>query len=160
MGKAGDAKIPGELLGDYQVSAELENSTCGQGALGSQEHWAFNVRLSHQGPDLYWLNGREAISGSISADGTSFGFDTRLKVQATPARQGRLGCVIWRSDLASGKFVGRGSDVSGFSGNIKFTYTPEGNSDCTPLIGVSDGFAGLPCEMSYSMRAVRGAPKP
>ncbi|HMJ12595.1 MAG TPA: hypothetical protein VK524_14320 [Polyangiaceae bacterium] len=155
MGRAGDAKIPGELLGDYSVKAELQNSTCGEGALGSQEEWQFDVRLSRKGSLLYWLNGREAISGNIAADGVSFAIETNVKVEALSPGRGRLGCTIWRSDRTSGKLMGQAEDVPGFTGQLGFAYTPEGNSDCTELMGVAGGFAGLPCEMTYAYSAVR-----
>lgn len=155
MGKAGDAKIPGDQLGSYHVLAELQDSTCGEGALGSQPHWEFDVKLSRQGSYLYWLNGREAISGTIGSDGASFQFDTRIKVQASEAAKGRPGCTIWRSDSAAGKFAGQGTEIPSFTGNLSFSYAPEANSDCTDWVGVSGGFVGLPCQMTYAMRATR-----
>jgi hypothetical protein len=155
MGKAGDAKIPGDLLGDYAIEAELESSTCGEGALGSQERWNFDVRLSRQGSALYWLNGREAISGLISSDGASFAIETTVRVQAQPAGRGHPGCAIWRADRTTGKLLGQGSDVPGFTGELAFAYAPEQKSDCSQLLGVEGGFAGLPCEMSYRYTGVR-----
>ena len=155
MGKAGDAKIPGELLGDYDVQAQLQESSCGEGALGSSDTWEFDVRLSRQGSAVYWLNGQEAISGGIAADGVSFTINTTVKVPMRAAAKGRLACNMWRSDLTSGKFLGQGTDIPGFSGTLQFAYAPEANSDCTDLIGVEGGFAGLPCEMSYVYEAVR-----
>jgi hypothetical protein len=154
MGKAGDAKIPGDLLGDYSVEAELESSTCGEGALGSEPSWNFDVRLSRSGSALYWLNGQEAISGKVSADGV-FSIETNVKVQTQAAGRGHPGCVIWRLDRTSGKLVGQGTDVPGFTGKLRFAYAPEQNSDCSELLGVSGGFATLPCEMTYGYAGVR-----
>ncbi|HEY6561468.1 MAG TPA: hypothetical protein VI072_29545 [Polyangiaceae bacterium] len=154
MGTAGDAKIPGDLLGDYSVEAELESSTCGEGALGSEHSWKFDVRLSRSGSALYWLNGQEAISGVIDAEG-AFTIETNVKVQTQAAGRGRLGCVIWRMDRTSGKLVGQGADVPGFTGKLRFGYAPEQNSDCSELLGVSGGFATLPCEMTYGYAGVR-----
>jgi hypothetical protein len=155
MGKAGDAKIPGDPLGSYHVVGELQDSTCGEGALGSTPRWEFDVRLSRQDSYLYWLNGKEAISGTIGSDGLSFQFATRIKVQASEAARGRLGCTIWRGDSAAGKFAGQGTDVPSFTGNLTFAYQPEANSDCSEWVGVSGGFAGLPCQMTYAMEATR-----
>jgi hypothetical protein len=159
MGKAGDAKVPGEPLGHYRVTADLQSSTCGEGALGSERKWQFEVRLSKQGSDLYWLNGREAIAGTIESDGVSFGFDTRIRVETSAAARGRFGCAIWRADSADGKFVAQGSEVTGFSGRLGFTYSPEANSDCSELIGVPGGFAGLPCAIEYAIAAERTSTK-
>jgi hypothetical protein len=157
MGKAGDAKIPGDPLGSYHVVADLQGSTCGEGALGSKPRWEFDVKLSRQGSYLYWLNGREAISGTIASDGASFQFATRIKVEASEAGKGRAGCTIWRDDSAAGKFAGQGTEVPGFTGSLSFAYAPEANSDCSEWLGVSGGFVGLPCQMSYGIQATRTA---
>ncbi len=155
MGGGKDAKIPGDELGTYHVIGSLESSTCGPGALGSSDLWEFDVRLSRDGNDLYWLNGEEAIPGRIAADGTSFAFDTRAVVQAVPAEKGNPGCAIVRSDTANGSLSSSSTDVSNFTGRMRFGYMPQAGSDCTPLVGVEGGFAFLPCEMSYLVKADR-----
>jgi hypothetical protein len=152
-----DAKIPGEALGTYHVIAALETSTCGPGALGSTDLWEFDVKLSRDGNDLYWLNGEEAIPGRIAADGTSFAFDTRAVVQAIPVGKGHPGCAIVRSDTANGTLSSASVDVASFSGRMRFGYMPQAGSDCTTLVGVEGGFAFLPCEMSYLVKADRTA---
>jgi hypothetical protein len=150
-----DAKIPGDALGTFHVIAALETSTCGPGALGSTDLWEFDVKLSRDGNDLYWLNGEEAIPGRIAADGTSFAFDTRAVVQAVPAGKGNPGCAIVRTDTANGALSSTTTDVASFTGRMRFGYMPQAGSDCTPVVGVEGGFAFLPCEMSYLVKAGR-----
>ncbi len=157
VGGGKDAKIPGEPLGTFHVIGQLEASSCGPGAVGSSDVWEFDVRLSRDGADLYWLNGAEAIWGSVAADGTSFSFDTQVAVPAIEAGKGQPGCTIIRSDSASGSLSSPSLDVRSFTGRLRFGYMPQGGSDCSPLMGVEGGFSMLPCEMSYLVEATRTA---
>jgi hypothetical protein len=150
-----DAKIPGEPLGTYHVVGSLDASTCGPGALGSSDVWEFDVKLSRDGNDLYWLNGQEAIYGRIAADGVTFAFDSRVEVPSVDPGPGYPGCVVVRTDTASGKLSSASVDVTSFGGLLRFGYAPQAGSDCTPLVGVDGGFAGLPCEIGYDLAADR-----
>lgn len=158
VGGGKDAKTPGESLGTFHVIGQLESSTCGPGALGSTDLWEFDVRLSRDGNDLYWLNGAEAIPGRIAADGVSFAFDTRVAVEAIAPAKGQPGCTILRNDSANGSLSSSSTDVSSFDGRMRFGYMPAAGTDCTGLVGVEGGFAGLPCEMAYLIEAARSAP--
>ncbi len=160
MGNGNDPHLPGEALGQFRVTANIEESTCGPGALGSTDVWEFDVQLSRRETDLYWLNGQEAIPGRLAADGVSFAFDTRVAVTVAPAGKGAAGCTVVRSDQASGTLKPSGPEVVGFQGRLRFGYSAQATSDCTPLVGVEGGFATLPCEMAYELDAVRtAAPK-
>jgi hypothetical protein len=161
MGNGSDPHLPGEGLGQFRVTANIEESTCGPGALGSTDVWEFDVHLSRRETDLYWLNGQEAIPGRLAADGVSFTFDTRVSVPVSAAGKGSAGCTMTRSDQASGTLRPAGTEVLGFEGRLRFAYSPQPTSDCTPLVGVEGGFASLPCEMAYELEAVRtAAPSP
>jgi hypothetical protein len=160
-GNGNDPKVPGEPLGRFHVSAHIDGTTCGAGALGSSDVWEFDVQLSRRETDLYWLNGEEAIPGRLSSDGVSFAFDTRVAIQVAPPGKGSAGCTMLRSDQASGTLEPAGAEVVGFSGRLRFGYAEQPSSDCAPLVGVEGGFATLPCDMSYRLDAVRTtAPKP
>jgi len=152
-----DPKIPGNELGTYHVTGHLGASSCGPGALGSSDLWEFDVKLSRDGHDLYWLNGKDVVPGRIAADGVSFAFDSRSVVQAEVAGKGKPGCTIVRTDKASGALHEQGTDVTGFDGLMRFGYTADPTSDCSDFIGVEGGFDGLPCEMSYQVDAARTA---
>ena len=147
----GDAKVPGEPLGTFEVIAELDASTCGSGALGSTDLWEFEVQLSKDFDQLFWLNGREVIPGRIASDGESFEFDTRVQVEVLEPEPGILGCTLNRQDRASGQLDYQDEAVRSFSGRLTFAYIPTSDSDCSPLIGVEGGFSALPCEMKYDL---------
>ncbi len=152
-----NAKIPGNELGTYHVTGKLDSSTCGPGALGSTDVWEFDVKLSRDGTDLYWLNGQDVIPGRIAADGVTFAFDARMVVPVEQAGKGKTGCTIVRHDSASGELGGNGSDVPSFDGRMRFGYTADPSSDCTDLLGVEGGLSMLPCDMSYIIGATRTA---
>jgi hypothetical protein len=152
-----DAKIPGEELGEYQVAAELDSSSCGPGALGSTESWQFVVRLSRDGPDLFWLNGTEVVHGEVAPDGVSFTFETPVRVQLRPPRGNQPGCAVVRTDRAAGRLSDPGLDVCSFTAELSYHYAAEDGSDCSSLLASPAGLATLPCEMTYSLRATRTA---
>lgn len=149
-----DPKAPGDQLGSFLVSALMDDSTCGEGALGSPDKWEFSVKLSKDGDALYWLNGKEAIVGDLEADGVSFNFDTHIVIPAIPPGKGQIGCNMSRSDKARGK-LSNADDATEFAGDLDYEFTPSVESDCSPLIGVEGGFAMLPCAMHYEMTASR-----
>ena len=150
-----DAKVPGEPLGKFHVVGTMDSSTCGPGALGSSDVWEFDVKLSRDGNDLYWLNGQEPIYGRIAADGVTFAFDTRVAVPTVDPSPGYPGCVVVRTDTASGKLDSATGEVTQFAGLLRFGYTAQAGGDCTPVVGVEGGFSALPCEMGYDLAATR-----
>jgi hypothetical protein len=155
FGKVDDAKAPGDLLGIYGVTGELDESSCGEGALGASERWSFDVKLTRYEDDLYWLNGAEAIVGSIGKDGRSFSFETRVEKEVQPAERGRPACIVARDDRASGRLSDSGTDVESFEGELEFGYRALEGADCTSWIGTPGSVARLPCSMSYTMSAER-----
>lgn len=149
-----DSKIPGDELGSFHVVGRMDVSSCGPGALGSKDVWEFDVKLSRDGDDLYWLNGQEPIYGRIAADGVTFSVESQSAI-TTRAPKGALpGCTVIRRDLASGVLQG-GAAVSGFAGDLRYGYAPTADSDCTDLVGVDGGFSQLPCEIGYDMTAAK-----
>ena len=152
-----DAHVPGDELGQYHVAASLEASDCGQDALSAPEHWEFDIRLSRDANDLFWLNGAEVIPGQIAADGASFEFLTQVAVEIDPSEGNHPGCTVLREDHATGRLVGSGNEITGFSGTLTYGYVAESDSDCTAIVGAPGGVAALPCEMSFSMQAARTA---
>jgi hypothetical protein len=157
FGKVDDAKQPGDLLGTYEVTAELAQSTCGTGAFGSTERWRFQVKLSRYERDLYWLNGREAIVGSIGKDDRSFSFDSRVDVDIPPEESGDAECRIRREDSASGKLSDEGVDVEEFDGELSFRYGIIDDSSCEGFLLSPGAPARLPCTIGYTMSAVRSS---
>jgi hypothetical protein len=157
FGKVDDAKQPGDLLGTYDVSASLEQATCGSGAFGSTESWRFQVKLSRFESDLYWLNGREAIVGSIGKDGRTFSFDSRVDVDIPPEESGDAECRIRREDSATGKLSADGIDVETFEGELSFRYGIAGDSNCDGFLLTPGAPARLPCTIGYTMTGARAS---
>jgi len=154
-GKVDDAKQPGDLLGTYDVAASLDQSSCGPGILGASEKWRFQVKLSRFQHDLYWLNGREAIVGSIAKDGRSFVFESGIEVDIPVEQGGDPECRIARDDVAEGKLSDDSTSVESFEGTLSFSYRPLDASVCESWLLTPDAPARLPCSIAYSMDATR-----
>ena len=134
---------PGEALGTFQVSANQATNDCGQGALGAPATWTFPIRLSRQGDTLYWINGAEAIAGTLAPDGQSFAFETTVRVELNSKNP----CSVLRQDQAVGKLQTTDDTVTGFSAWMSFTFqAEEGHCEI-------DGLPVLPCAMRYEMTA-------
>lgn len=152
-----DAKVPGELLGTYAVTADLGKDECGADLLGVEDPWRFQVRLSRSADALYWLNGREAISGSIDDAAETFQFSSRVDVPVRSPKQGDPGCTVSRVDRAFGKVRLAERELTRFEGVLEFEYHEKSASECFEIIGIPGGFMGLPCKLSYTMSAEREA---
>jgi hypothetical protein len=155
--KVDDAKAPGDLLGIYQVTGELTESTCGEGALGAGESWTFEVKLSRMENDIYWLNGKETIVGDIASDGRSFSIVSQVAVTVSEPGRGKSGCQVLRHDKAKGKLSDDGAEVESFEGTLGFSYEAVAGSDCSEWVGSPGAVAALPCALSYDIEAERSA---
>ena len=143
----GDPYVPGEYLGAYHVSGTLQVADCGT-ALGSPATWSFDVQLSRADYELFWLNGREAISGRVAADGVSFTIETKVDVPLEP--DSPLGCTIARADRAAGRLSSATLDVPSFEGTLEYTYDAAPNADCSAYVDAA-GFSRLPCRVGYAL---------
>jgi len=157
IGRAEDAHEPGDRLGTFHATGTLASDTCQAGLLGVTSNWAFDVKLSRQGDTIYWLNGQEAIPGSIAKDGVSFNFTSGVEVTLQAARGAQPGCVIARSDAAHGVLSSSSTDVPSFKVEMSFAYAAEPGSQCAGWVGVQGGFASLPCGVRYALTAERTA---
>ena len=154
FGKVDDAKAPGDLLGVYSVVGTLDDTTCGAGALAAEDPWSFEVKLSRYQRDLYWLNGREAIVGSIEKDGRSFAFDTRVEIEVQAPLRGHPGCVISRVDRARGELSADDTDVESFEGSLSFDFSATPGSDCLDWMA-AESVPQIPCSVDYELDADR-----
>lgn len=158
LGKGQDAHEPVDRLGTYHATGKLVSDSCQAAVLGVSNDWQFDVKLSRDEHTLYWLNGAEAIPGTIAQDNVSFGFESGVEVTLQAPRGAQPGCVIARSDSASGKLSSSSTtDVRRFSAEMSFVYTARQGSQCAGFVGVEDGFVGLPCKVTYSLKAERTA---
>jgi hypothetical protein len=160
VGHGQDAHEPGDRLGTYHVTGALMSDGCQAAVLGVTPNWAFDVKLSREADTLYWLNGEEAIPGTIAADGKSFDFVSGVQVTLEAAQGVHPGCIVDRSDAGNGKLSSSSTDVKSFSIELSFAYAQESGTQCAGFVGVEGGFAGLPCTVSYAMTAERTALPP
>ncbi|MEO8900822.1 MAG: hypothetical protein ABI488_04180 [Polyangiaceae bacterium] len=160
LGRGQDAHEPGDRLGTYHATGALVSDTCQASVLGVTPNWVFDVKLSRQADTLYWLNGEEAIPGTIASDGKSFDFESGVEVPLAAAQGVNPGCIVDRTDVASGKLSSSSTDVKSFSVDMSFVYAAQAGTQCAGFVGVEGGFAGLPCKVSYGLTAQRSALPP
>ncbi|HKO48159.1 MAG TPA: hypothetical protein VJV79_10575 [Polyangiaceae bacterium] len=161
VGRAQDAHEPGDRLGTYHATGKLVSDSCQAGVLGVSSDWQFDVKLSRERYTLYWLNGEEAIPGTIANDGVSFDFQSGVEVLLQAPKNPHPGCVIERSDKASGALSSSSTtDVPRFTVDMSFNYAVKSGSQCSSFVGVEGGFMGLPCQVSYKLNAQRTALPP
>ena len=162
LGHAQDAHEPGDRLGTYHATGKLVTDSCQAAILGVSSDWQFDVKLSRESHTLYWLNGQEAIPGTIANDGVSFGFQSGVEVSLLAPRGAQQpGCVIERTDSASGKLASSSTtDVPNFAADMSFSYAVKSGSECAGFVGVEGGFTDLPCQVSYKLDAKRTALPP
>ena len=159
FGKVDDAKAPGDLLGMYQVTGKLANSSCGDAALGAGAIWNFQVKLTRFDSNIYWLNGQETLSGEIANDGRTFSIQSDVQVTISEPGRGRPGCVVMRRDDAEGKLSDSGDDVESFEGTLSFSYAAVSGSDCSDWVGSQGAVDSLPCSLRYDLDGKRMDPK-
>jgi hypothetical protein len=159
--KVDDAKAPGDMLGMYDVTGKLASSTCGDGALGAGNTWNFQVKLTRQENDIYWLNGQETLVGDIANDGRSFSIQSGVQVVVSQPGRGQPGCAVNRRDDAEGKLSDSGTDVESFEGTLGFSYESAKGGDCSEWVGTEGAVAVLPCSLTYALDGLRSnkAPK-
>lgn len=146
-----DPKQPGEVLGFFSVDGKLTDDTCGAESLRAPDKWTFDVKLSRDGGAFYWLNGREAIVGDIDKSGR-FGFRTHIDVTIAAKRGAYKGCVMVRSDVASGLL----KNDDALSGELTYAYSEKSGTDCSEFqTGIEGMPVQLPCELTYSLAGAR-----
>ena len=150
-----DAHHPGTKLGTFHVDAAVTANSCGQGALGESDAWAFDVLLSRGDRALYWDNGHEIITGSLGVDEQTFAFESAVEMNMRDMGSHAPACSVRRTDGATGELDAATADVTGFKGTLAYSFAATSGSDCGDLDGVV--FESLPCAMEYSLDAIRTA---
>jgi hypothetical protein len=148
-----NAHHPGTDLGSFQVTGTITTNSCGAGALGEQDIWAFPLRLSRAEGILYWDNGQAVIPGTLEADGVTFSLDTSVIMNMRdPNKVGPLPCSVSRADHAEGTLSSATDPVSSFTGELTYQFSPTAGSSCDDLVnGAAPVLAALPCMMSYAL---------
>lgn len=145
---------PGEEIGTYAVAASLEESSCGEGALGMTKTWGFDVELSKDGDIVYWDAGGGVVEGEL--DEEQFSFESKVIIDMRQgAPEGFAPCSIERVDLASGRLAS-GEDPESFEGEMKFGFSATEGSNCADLVqGPNAILLTLPCKAKYALSAER-----
>ncbi|QQR89235.1 MAG: hypothetical protein IPJ88_13615 [Myxococcales bacterium] len=163
---------PGESLGDYKVSATLNENTCGSTAFAFQEAFSFALELRVEKPTLYWVQSNfPAVAGSIDNDGN---FRVQLvsswALSPDDPEAEVAGCTLEQKDTVTGIFELSASPDAGLSENTEpliqgpdqweaeqsILYSPVSGSDCSLLLTQNGGsFAEIPCRLDYDLLGTR-----
>jgi len=138
----------------FRVSAALADNACGSGAIQVDDDWSFKVRLKKDDTTLTWYDVETGTSteGSTS-DGKFSVADTNTFV-VTAATLSSVGCTVRRHDAYTGDVtLDSSGNLAKLEGDIMFKYTQGTGYDCDPLIGATNGFDDLPCEVDYTFIA-------
>lgn len=144
-------------LGAFDVTATLKATTCGVGALGMANQWAFIVGLGRDGTTATWDVGGGPITGSADASGLELSFDAKLVIDMRKEGDGEHSdlpaCSIERQDFAKAILDDAGHPES-FSGTLTYSFSPTTGSNCADLfVGNTAQFAALPCTAQYGVTA-------
>jgi hypothetical protein len=142
-------------LGAFDVVATLKATSCGVGALGMANQWAFVVGLGRDGAAATWDVGGGPISGSADGSGLELSFDASFVIDMRKEGDGGHNdlpaCKIERRDLATA-ILDDAKDPRTFSGTLTYTFTPTTGSNCADLfVGNTAQFAELPCTAQYGV---------
>lgn len=153
-----DPYNPGAALGTFHVTATLTSSTCG----AVPDPWEFDVRLSHEGSRLYWIQGGAPISGLVddSAKVVLSATDQHV-LRPADAKTKTAACSVLREDQLDVALAGDSeapladvSDTTRLAGKLVYRFSPTSGSDCTDQTTELGGdFAALPCEVQYDVAA-------
>jgi hypothetical protein len=152
-----NAHHPGTDLGTFQVTGSSIANTCGEGALGEQQTWPFTVKLARDTSNVFWDNGQAVIAGALASDGVSFSFDSGVVMDMRPPENtGLPPCSLSRTDHAAGTLGSTGTDVTSFSGQLTYQFSPTAGSRCDDVVsGPTALVATLPCGFGYQLTAQR-----
>jgi len=139
----------------FKVTAALADSTCGTGAADAKDDWNFEIRLKKNDSTLTWYD----VTNSTSTDGTisddKFSVSDANDYVVTSASATSVGCTVRRHDSYTGTpTLDKSGTITKLEGDIVFKYSQVTGYDCDPLIGATDGFDDLPCEVDYTFAAV------
>lgn len=156
-----DAYQPGHQLGTFHVVGTRTRNQCGEGALGTEPTWEFDVDLARDKGALYWDNGAQVLTGTLGDDDRTFSIEATVVVDMrTEDHPGYTPCSIERRDAVQGT-LSEGEDVDAFAADLTYDFAPTAGSVCDDLVlgsetqGDAPVFAALPCGIAYALDAHR-----
>ena len=148
----------GGELGTFHVEATATENECGEGSLGMESAWAFDVELARQEQELHWDNGYDVVIGALEEDEQTFAFDSAFDMDMRTEEDPSWlpPCKIRRIDTATGKLSSSTEDVESFAGEMTYRFEPTAGSDCSDLASAEGPlFLKLPCSVRYEVAAER-----
>ena len=140
-----DKYNPGTPVGSFHVTSALTASSCG----AAPNPWEFDVKLATDHNTLYWKQGDAPVAGTMdAASHVIMTATTEATVIPPDPRTNPTGCTIGRTDALAVTVTG--APINAFTGTLSYTFEPANGSDCSGAIG-TDGYAALPCSVSYNI---------
>lgn len=138
----------------YDVTATLNDSTCGTGVVDAEDSLSFEVQIERDDDSLMWddSNNGAQLEGAIDDD--DFVLATSSQFEVTASEGGAAGCSVVRRDRYEGTIEGSGDTIDRIEGEVTYTFSQATGYDCDDLIGVTNGFEDLPCTVTYTFVAL------
>jgi len=138
----------------FKVNAALTDTTCGSGAVNAKDNWDFQVRLKKDDTSLTWYDVETGATTQGSINDGAFSVSDSNIYEVTVASAVSTGCSVRRHDNYSGDVTfDTEDDIAKLEGDIAFKYSQATGYTCDSLIGATDGFDDLPCEVDYTFVA-------
>lgn len=139
----------------FNVTAVLTETTCGSGVVNDDDSRDFQVRLTLDDKTLTWYDVESASSSEGTLNEERFSVSDGNTYGLTDASGGSVGCSVRRHDRYAGDAtMTDDGEIERLEGTIVFKYSEATGYNCDALIGTSDGFEDLPCNVEYEFIAV------
>lgn len=166
--------LPGEVVGTYKVTMELEENSCGNAAVYPLDGNKYSVELREDDKHAYWrIPGQTPIEGSY--DEPSFEFEYGSVVATAMADGGTRGCRLVQTELLTGRVALSDAGVQDVDldagesadddrtgvmlvGQHELNISPEPGGDCSEALPPKGAFEKLPCRLRYQLRGVKRKP--
>ena len=122
---------------------------------GAPDPWEFDVKLSRDGSTLYWIQGGLPVQGTLDASHhTTMSSTASNQVTAPDPKNNVSGCSMQRDDALDVTLTA--DPPTGFAGTLGYTFSATDGSDCSGQLAVAGGgWTNLPCQLSYTLAAVK-----
>lgn len=150
----GCAQTPGTQVGEFDVTQNLLENTCGAAALPAPDPLVYRAELREDEQRAYWrYETRDRyISGSLSNGKLNFALQTSME---QPIELSDGSTVTCRLNQLESLELSSTDEMQMLSGSNKILLAPA-NSECSYLSQSLGGpFLALPCEVSYEVVALR-----
>ncbi len=151
----GSSKPTNANLGDFTLKLKMTQSSCGQGALGLENQFSFDVSLSHDGDTGQWTSGGATIDGAFDPDAKTLDFTssvtTDMRKNDPPGTPTKPACSVERIDDAAFT-LDSATHPTSLTGQLTYSYAATTASNCADLIySQTPTFQQLPCTVTYSV---------